>query len=155
MDYSIKAGVTLSLAIKGKVEKIATPYFAATQHKFTVTSGQRSAKSQASAMYTKIAAGSKLTDYRDQTSAQAIKAAYDAGVKARQSRDKTVADMVAVIDAQIANGVYISKHLRDGAVDVRSRDMDETQRAKFKEEAEKVATSVLLEKFPPHWHLQF
>ena len=146
MDFTVKASVVLTQAIKTEVASIATPYSAATQHKFTVTSGTRTAQSQASAMYTKIAAGSTLSDCRDQTSAQAIKAAYDAGVAAGKSKADTIADMVTVITTQVAAGTYISKHLRDGAVDVRSRDMTAAQKQTFKTEAEKVATSVLLEK---------
>lgn len=59
------------------------------------------------------------------------------------------------IDGQIENGIYISMHLKKGAIDVRSRDMSIAQKEHFKAAAKEVAVAVILETTPPRFHLQF
>ncbi len=154
-NYTLKSGVTLTAAVKAKVKKIADAYHAATKKKITVTSGTRSASSQAEAMYGKLAAGDKLTVYKDQVSAKEIKKAYDDGKAAKKTKAEIVKSMTTVIEEQIKKGKYISKHLKAGAVDVRSRDMSATEKEAFKKAAKGVAVSVILETKPPHFHLQF
>ena len=58
------------------------------------------------------------------------------------------------IDKQIGKGVYLSKHLKKGAVDVRIRDMTSSEKEAFKKAVKDVADSVILETIPPHFHLQ-
>jgi hypothetical protein len=154
-NYVLLAGVVLTDAIEAKVKKIADTYNTKTGKKITVTSGTRTAESQATAMYVKLAAGSDLSEYKDQTSAKEIKKSYDDGKAAGKTKDQIIADMTTVIKTQIAAGKYISKHLKAGAVDIRSRDMSEDEKKEFRSAAEAVAVSVLLESTPPHWHLQF
>lgn len=154
-NYFIKAGVSLTSDVKTKVGTIADVYHKATSKKFTVTSGTRSAQSQASAMYTKLAGGDALTIYKDQVSAKAIKAAYDTAVAGKKTKVETIAAIKKVIADQITKKVYISKHLKSGAVDVRSTDMTKTDKAAFKKAANVTATTVILETTPPHWHVQF
>jgi hypothetical protein len=155
VNYVLNAGVTLSAAVTLKVKKIADAYNVATKKTITITSGTRTAASQADAMYGKLVGGDRLTIYRDQVSAKAIKKAYDDGKAAKKAKPAIVKDMTVVIEAQIKNTKFISKHLKAGAVDVRSRDMNTTEKDAFKTAAKGVATSVLLETTPPHFHLQF
>ena len=63
--------------------------------------------------------------------------------------------MTKVIEGQVKKGIYLSKHLRAGAIDVRSRDMSNKEKEYFKQAIKGVANSFILEKKPPHWHLQF
>ncbi len=153
--YSLKAGVTLDSEIEKKVKKIADAYYNLSKKDIVITSGTRSTQSQASAMYGKASGGDKLTVYRDQKSAKEILNAYDAGIKAKKSKDEIIADMKDTLDEQVKDKKYISKHLKKGAVDVRSRDMTETDKTNFKKAAKGIASTVILETVPPHFHLQF
>ena len=74
-NYKVETGVTLTATVKTKVKKIADAYNTATKKQITVTSGTRSASSQAAAMYGKLAGGDKLAVYSDQVSAKEIKKA--------------------------------------------------------------------------------
>ncbi len=153
--YTLKSGVSLDPEIEKKVKKIADAYYKLSSKGIVITSGTRSADSQASAMYGKASGGDKLTVYKDQTSAKEILNTYDAGVKAGKTEAQIIQDIRDDIDEQIKKGKYISKHLRKGAVDVRSRDMTEADKTNFKKAAAGVATTVILETTPPHFHLQF
>jgi hypothetical protein len=154
-NYTLLPGVTLTDAIKAKIKTIADAYNKATKKTITVTSGTRTAASQAEAMYVKLEGGDKLTIYKDQVSAQEIKKAYDDGKAATKSKADIVKEMTSTIEAQIKKGKYISKHLKAGAVDVRSKDMSNSEKAEFKKAAAATALSVILETTPPHFHLQF
>ena len=154
--YTAASGVVLPADIEEKFAKIADAYYAATSSDLYITSGTRTASSQASAMHTKLAGGSTLSEYKNQTAAQAIKKAYDDGVAGKKGEDAIIADMTAVIQSQIDEGTYISKHLIAGAVDVRSKTMNDDQKQAFRDAVATVeGVSVLLETTPPHWHLQF
>jgi len=80
--YTLKSGVSLTTDIKAKIKKIADKYHQLASKDIVITSGTRTSHSQAEAMYGKLVGGDKLTVYKDQTSAKAIKKAYDDGVKA-------------------------------------------------------------------------
>ena len=85
-NYTLQAGVTLTDAIKAKIKTIADAYNKATKKTITVTSGTRTAASQAEAMYVKLERGDKLTIYKDQVSAKEIKKSYDDGKAAKKSK---------------------------------------------------------------------
>ena len=154
-NYILKPGVILSHDIEIKVRQLADRYHALSNRTLVVTSGTRTAKSQAAAMYGKLAGGDDLAVYKNQVAAQEIKKAYDDGVRDGKTEKQIIGDMEIVIDAQIKKQVYISQHLRAGAVDIRSRDMSDTDKEMFRQAAEGVATSIILESTPPHFHLQF
>ncbi len=75
-NYELKPGVILSHHAKTKLKIIADKYYSLTKKKIVVTSGTRIAKSQAYAMYGKLAGGDKLTVYKNQVAALQIKKAY-------------------------------------------------------------------------------
>ena len=50
-------------------------------------------------------------------------------------------------------GVFISKHLLDDAVDIRSRNLNRREKALFRKLARARGFRVLLETRPPHFHL--
>ena len=151
--YSLKTGVVLSVDIKVKVKKIADKYYALSKKDIVVTSGTRTSQSQAEAMYGKLSGGDKLTVYKNQIAAKEIKKSYDDAVAAKKSKIDTIADMKSVIDTQIAKMIYISKHLKKSAVDIRSKDMTAADKTHFKSAAKGLATNVILETTPPHFHL--
>jgi LysM repeat protein len=90
---------------------------ASTGYEIYVTSGRRGPDRQAAAMYDNYANGTPPT-YRDQVSEAQIRAAYTAGRNSGQSRADTVRDMAAVIQGQVDNGIYISRHLRAKSLDI-------------------------------------
>lgn len=151
--YSLKSGVVLSINIKNKVKKIADKYFVLAKKDIVVTSGTRTSQSQAEAMYGKLSGGDQLTVYSNQTAAKEIKKAYDDAVVAKKSKLDIISDMKSVIDSQISKMIYISKHLKVGAVDIRSKDMTTAEKVSFKSAATGVAIKVILETTPPHFHL--
>jgi hypothetical protein len=155
--YDIESGATVPFKVERLVDEIARAHYASTHHRLTITSGSRGPDKQARAMFDKLELGDNiLALYRDQQSAREIKAAYDAGKKAGTSAGEIVAAMTAVIQAQVDRGVYISRHLRDEAVDVRISDMGPDEAADFRRQ---VAKSELIavgleETQPPHFHLE-
>lgn len=154
--YTLQSGVTLSAAVEKKVAEIADDYYADRKKDIVVTSGTRTASSQAGAMYTKLEAGDDIVKlYVNKTAVKEIKKAYDDGKAAKKARADIVDDMTKVIEKQIKAGTYISKHLRVGAVDVRSKDMSADEKKAFRKAAKGKATKIILETKPPHWHLQF
>lgn len=153
-NFSLESGVKLSVDITKKVKKIADAYYLLTKKKLVVTSGIRSAQSQAEAMYAKLVGGDSLSIYVDQTAAKKIKEIYERGVKEKKEKEALVKEMKEEIEKQIGKGVYLSKHLKKGAVDIRSRDMTSSEKEAFKKAAKDVADSVILETIPPHFHLQ-
>lgn len=154
--FTVDEGVVLSDASRERVGRIADEYFRRTGNNLRVTDGTRTAHDQARQIYNKI----QLNDtgiYRDQTSIAEIRRAYDAGVRAGKSRAQIINDMSAVIQGQVDRGVYISRHLRAGAVDVSVRGMTAADERDFRASvaAASAGTEVLRETRPPHFHLQF
>lgn len=154
-NYTLESDVDLPLDIKKKVKEIADAYHTATQKKLVVTSGTRTSQSQAEAMFTKMAGGDALAVYANQSAAQKIRSIYDEGVKANTSKSALIDEIKSEIDSQINQGIYISKHLKKGAIDIRSRNMSTDEKKHFNEAAKGVASTVILETIPPHFHLQF
>ena len=140
--YTLESDVDLPLDVKKKIKEIVGAYHTATQKKL-VTSGTRTSQSQAAAMYT------------NRSAAQKIRSIYDEGVKANTSKSALIEEIKAEIDDQINQGIYISKHLKKGAVDIRSRDMSNDEKKQLREAAKDVASAVILETIRPHFHLQF
>ncbi|MCP4486411.1 MAG: hypothetical protein GY820_03695 [Gammaproteobacteria bacterium] len=154
-SYILKPGVILESDIEKKVKKIAAEYFKLSKKMIVVTSGTRSASSQASAMYGKLSGGDKLKVYRDQEMAKEILGDYNTAVGAKKTNAQILISLQNKIDEQIKNGKYISKHLKKGAVDIRGRDMTDKDKLNFKKSAAGIAKIVILETVPPHFHLQF
>lgn len=152
--YSLLDGVILSPDIEEKVKLLADRYHALTNKNIVITSGIRTSHSQARAMYEKLAGGDDLAVYKNQSAAQDIRRIYLDGTTSNKSKDAIITDIKAEIDTQIHNEIYISKHLRQGAIDIRSRDMSDSEKEKLKQAAEGIVETVILETTPPHFHVQ-
>ena len=152
--YSLLDDVILSSEIEAKVKQLADRFHALTNKDIVVTSGIRTSQSQAQAMYDKLAGGDDLAVYKNQTIAQAIRKIYIDDTNANLTKDIVIANIKNEIDHQVSQGVYISQHLRKGAVDIRSRDMTDGEKEKFKQAAAGIAETVILETTPPHFHVQ-
>jgi len=153
--FTMEPDVVLSPALRSTVAQLAVAFRAATGRTFHVTSGVRTPFEQAEAMFDKLASGGTLTGlYRDYEAAHQVELAYQRA--RRGGRARCVAAMTRVLLAQIARGLYISRHLYSGAVDVRSRDMSARERRTFRTVATRQRGVRLLEEGrPPHFHLEF
>ncbi|EYF07964.1 Very large tegument protein [Chondromyces apiculatus DSM 436] len=156
MRFTLLPGVTLPPGVKEKVTRIADGYFRRTGKPLVVTSGVRDAVSQADAMYDLFRLGADVdTLYRNKGALREIQRAYNAGRAASRPEGVVVAAMGEVIRRQVESGVYISAHLRSGAVDVRNRDMSLSEkRALLDAVLEVGGVTALEETRPPHYHLQ-
>lgn len=82
-------------------------------------------------MYTKFLQGGSYTIYKSYSAAKEV---YDIYSNAATGADKNkvITDMETKITEQIGNQNHISKHLKSGAIDIRSRDMSANEKDKFK-----------------------
>lgn len=140
-----------------KLERIAARYHKATRRHLVVTGGTRTPGRQAELMLEKLAHGDDILKvYENKQAATEIRDAYRAAVAAAMPKKKIVRALREVIEAQIARGIYVSKHLRSGAIDVRSRGMSAAEeRALRAAVAEEPEASLLDERggAEPHFHL--
>ncbi len=151
-DFDMNPGVTLAPRIEAKVAAIAKIYRAKTGKRLLVTSGTRSAFSQARAMHNKLRLGDNVLGlYRNKGAVREILAAYKRGSGSAVER------MANVIRSQTERGVYISRHLRAGAVDLRSRGLTASDKRALREAVRQVGgvSNFLEESKPPHFHLEF
>ncbi|GEM_PF-1524777 len=157
--YSIKQQdppISLVSDIENVVSQIADCYYKASKKSLTVTSGTRGSSSQAEAMFDKLELGDNLDIYSNKVARDEIKKAYDNGMVVGKGDSEIVADMVAVIENQIAAGTYISNHLRSGAVDFSQQDMTASDKNSFKQCANSVkgVGNVIDESNPVHFHIE-
>ncbi|WP_437675574.1 hypothetical protein [Sorangium sp. So ce131] len=152
--YEVLPGVSLPPKIAEKLEQLDRGYARRTREHLVITSGTRDANRQARAMFTKLRLGEDLLKlYRNKAAVQEIKKAYQSASK--KPPEQVVAAMEAVIQDQIDRGIYVSAHLRKGAVDVRNRTMSAKEKRAFLESAaEAGGVDVLEETTPAHYHLQ-
>ncbi len=151
--YVVSADVTLAPNVEAKVQEIAARYHAKTGKRLTVTSGTRSPMAQAKAMHTKLELGDNVIGlYANKGAIREIVAAYEGESGAMAQ----VAAMAATIEKQQADGVYISRHMREGAVDFRSRDMNASDKRALRDAIEQVSgvDTFIEEHKPPHFHLE-
>ena len=110
-------------------------------------------------MIAKLDNGDDITKlYEQKAACGEIVAAYKAATgEGKKKRRVGVLERVRdVIDAQVARGVFVSKHLQSGATDVRSRDMTPAQvQALRAAVASEPGVSMLDEResVEPHFHL--
>ncbi len=107
-----------------------------------VTSGTRSARQQAQAMFTKIELGdSTLRVYRDRQFAQSIIDVFPNIVEATK------------IVQEYADSGKGSAHLRGLGVDIRSRSLTASQIQKIIDVSKTLNANAILERTPPHIHV--
>jgi hypothetical protein len=152
--YTVLPDVTLSNEAAAKLAQIDGAFSQKTGEHLVITSGTRDAARQAKAMYKLIELGGDTAHlYKNKRAAREIQGAYDA--TRGEPPEVIVAAMHEVIKAQMARGIYVSAHLRAGAVDVRNRTMTAPMRQAFLKTVTEVGGASLLEESrPPHYHLQ-
>lgn len=117
--YNVNPGILMTDSLKPKLENLAQKYFDITGQKLQVTSGYRPPSRQAAAMFDKLNKPGGVADVRG---LYANKGAVNEIIRAFQAnpgnRQAAISAMTKVIENQVSNGTYISRHLRSGAIDV-------------------------------------
>jgi hypothetical protein len=132
LHYATAGNVVLSAAARGELKRIADDYYEETGRLLYVTSGTRTPKKQAEAMYDNLANHrNQNPPYKDQHAFNEIKATYELGVRQRLSKSTTVNMMSGVIEKQVARGTYISRHLRGTGIDIRMSGMSRGDKRAF------------------------
>ncbi len=148
-------GIDITPELRRHIDVVAELYFAKTKRPLEITSGYRSPRRQADAMYTKLAVGGSLALYKNQALTVPLAKAYREGRKKRWKRDRIVAAMADVLEAQVARGQYLSRHMRGLAFDIRSTGMTARQRQHLIAAIREVGQMrVILERRPPHFHVE-
>ena len=151
---------TIDPKIRPQVDNIRAEFTQQTGLTLKVTSGVRSPKQQAQAMYDKLQRGGSLNIYANKTAAAEVQAAYDLARKSGAGEAAIVADMASVIQKQVSRGVYISKHLTNTAIDISNSDangrpLSHNDLAILFSIIGRHGGKVLMESKPPHIHVQF
>jgi len=140
-----------------KLKHIAARYWKATHKRLVVTGGTRTPQRQAQLVYDKLKHGDDIIAlYENKAAATELRNAYRDAVAKGTKRKGTIKVMREVIEAQIARGIHVSKHLKSGAVDVRSWDMDGELEKALREAVKQEPGVTLMDerKGPePHFHL--
>lgn len=155
--YVLDEGVALPLAIEVRLSVLAQHFYRRSGRRLWVTSGSRSAEGQARAMLIKLHLGARLRRlYRQRSALREIERVYRR-YRYQLDSEALVSRIAAVITGQMRRGVFLSPHLRHGAVDIRSRGMQRRHRWLLLRLARRMPWIVAykLERRPPHFHLEF
>lgn len=131
------AGITAYLGVlRGKLDASIPIY---------VTSGERDAVEQASAMLKKLAAGGEKELYDVY--------AADSVITRLLAAPRNAASWAAIIVQEAAAGRPLSRHLRAGAFDLRTSNLTAAQIQNLKIAIEATGGKYILEGAPPHLHV--
>ncbi len=156
--YTRNEGVEIPAAVEPRLQALAAAYQRETGKTLVITDGTRPPATQAALMLRNLERGDDVVrGYANKSAAAAVQAAWRAARDEGRDQAERLAVIVAVITGQVARGDYVSKHLREGAVDVRCTDMSKAERATFKRLARALKVAVVDESrtATPHFHLNF
>lgn len=157
VKYRVASGVDMPVPIEAEVAQIAKQAAPRIGGPVVITSAARTPTSQAEALRTKISLGDNIVRlYANKDAAKSVLYAYKQAKHAGGSKQQVVAAMANVIRAQTEKGVYLSNHLREGAVDIRTRGLSGWQRKQLVAavQASPGVRKTLLESTPPHLHVE-
>lgn len=138
--YSLKSE---SIVLSDDVKYFLNQLVSRLQFDFVVTSGTRTPRQQALAMFNKIDLGDDLIAiYKDNEFAQAIIDAYP-----------NINEATDIVKEYAARGGG-SSHLRGLGVDIRSRDLTRSQIQAVVDASKELGAFSLVETTPPHIHIQ-
>ena len=154
--YEILPEVTLAPDVERKVALIAESYRRRTGKTLVLTSGTRDVARQAEAMHELLRLGADLSRiYKNRDAVKEVTAAYQRARAERRPPRAAIEAVAAVLREQMQRGVYVSAHLRAGAVDVRSRGMSASDKRAFVAGVEEVGGAEVIEEVtPPHFHVE-
>lgn len=146
--FEHRDGLDLSAPVIAKANTLSDSVHLRTGYRIFVTSGRRGPDRQAAAMYDNYADKTSKA-YANASAEREVKRAFDQGRNAGKSRNQVIGDMANVLQAQVSRGVFISRHMRSGAIDIRTPPGRVLQAIRNHPSVE----SVLLEN--DHIHIQF
>ena len=154
--YQVLPEVSLSPEVERKVAMIAESYHRRTGKTLVLTSGTRDVARQAEAMHELLRLGADLSRiYKNREAVKEVTAAYQRGRAERRPPRAVIEAVADVLREQMQRGVYVSAHLRAGAVDVRSRGMSASDKRAFVAGVEEVGGAEVIEEVaPPHFHVE-
>lgn len=117
--FSHSAGIDLPDEVVSKANALADSVHLATGQRIHVTSGRRGVQRQAAAMYDNYLDKSE-PHYANTVAENEVHQAYRKGQRNGLSRDQTVASMADVLAAQTKQGIYLSRHMKSNAIDIRT-----------------------------------
>lgn len=156
--FTVTEGVEIPGPVLPRLQALAAAYMKETGKPLVITDGTRRPATQAGLMLRNLERGDAIVRlYANKSAAAAVQAAWDEARGAGLDRAAILARLTEVIAAQVAAGDHVSKHLREGAVDVRCADMSAAERGVFKRLARKLDIAVVDESRTntPHFHLNF
>lgn len=156
--YTLTAGVQIPAPVVSRLQALAEKYQAETGQTLVITDGTRSPATQAGLMLRNLERGDDIVrNYANKTAAAEVLAAWEQAKAQELAGEAMLTRITEVIAAQVADKDYVSKHLREGAVDVRCSDMSKAQRVAFKRVARQLGIAVVDESrtATPHFHLNF
>jgi len=154
-SWIARDGVELNELLRERIGAVAAIYFKKTRRTLEITSGYRAPARQAAAMYGKLAVGGSLAIYKNQALVDPLRRAFRDGRKKRWKKERIIAAMAEILEAQVGRGIYLSRHMRGRAFDVRSNGMSAGQRAAFRDAVAAVGDMrVIYESKPPHFHVE-
>lgn len=127
--HVVARSLKLTKTSRERLVSIAARYHAATGKKLVITGGDRDAKTQAKLMFKKMENDEDLLALYVRTDlVKPIISAYEGAKGKKKHSERTVIGAMAkVIQAQIDEGEFVSRHLEFSAADVRSRDLRDAE----------------------------
>lgn len=124
-----------------------------------VTSGTRTATDQARALVTKRSEAEALAAAGKDPKDADLRNLYRRGngptiVAALLAVPNEVSAMAAVLQGFVDKGIYLSRHMRGDALDLRSKTWTSAQTAEVTAAVKALGAKPLLEKYPPHLHIE-
>ena len=121
--HVVARSLKLTKTSRARLLKIAARYHEATVKKLVITGGDRDAKTQAKLMFKKLENDEDLLALyaRDDLVKTIIEAYKTAKAAKKHSERSVLRAMSKVIQAQVDEGEFVSRHLEFAAADVRSR----------------------------------
>jgi hypothetical protein len=150
--------ITIGQLVIPKLKELAIHFYYSSNGMVPViTSGTRTAQQQASAMFIKLHDEKENITrlYKRKAAVKQIVNKYQELLGHNKTKAEIIAGMAQVITSQISQGIYISRHLIAGAVDIRSRNLTLLQKKHMINIARRYAVKILDETKPPHFHLEF
>ncbi|MEZ0324777.1 MAG: hypothetical protein ACAH95_02635 [Fimbriimonas sp.] len=155
VPFRVAGDIPIPERVEQKVEKIAKKVFERSGKRVVVTSAARTPQRQADAMRIKLDLGeSPRRLYANKRAAGEIENAYSWAKKSGLPVEQVTETMAMVIQRQMDSGIFISRHLKEGAVDFRSRDLSAREKRVVRIAAAEEGAKVALESTPPHFHIE-
>ena len=143
MPYTQSSGVTLNAAMRSFLSRLdaATPGIP-----IHATSGVRTAEAQARALVTKRQLESDASVSRLYGNRSTIQEVL--------SVPNSPSAMASVLASQMRRGVFLSRHMRGDALDVRSRNLTRAQQEAVVNAARALGAKAIIEANPAHIHIE-